>query len=194
MASVSSAADKVTIDHDKRSFTIRTKRLVATIRDGVIVNLDNRLTGELLADQHLGENRMPTGLGHLTDNIPAMSSIHHVWGKHASITQGAKGSLPNFHAPCGQSRFTCTYKQNVVVATWHGLHNENTYFPDEMLTITASSDKRGALNYKATATSVQGGVFGVVVPLANINSNAIFYLPSFGGMRLRAAPEPWLRP
>lgn len=54
-------------------------------------------------------------------------------------------------------------------------------------------DTRGALSIRASATSSTGGVFGVVVPLANINSNATFYLPSFGGMRAGQTANPSLR-
>ncbi|MDD2600465.1 MAG: DUF6259 domain-containing protein [Kiritimatiellae bacterium] len=183
------AMPEVTIDRPGRSFTIQTERLEATFRDGRIVHLRNLLTGELIADEQLAETSIPSGLGHLSGGVAAMSKIHSPWG-----TLGLADALTaNYHFPATDSAFTCERTGQGVLAEWSGLQADALRFPEETLRIEAETDANGALVFRASATSPTGGVFGVTVPLVNLRPAARFFLPSFGGMMFDANIKPALR-
>ncbi len=187
------AGPAIDIDPPRRGFTIRTERLDAVFRDGAIVHLRNRLTGEILADEQLAETRMPTGLGHLSGNIQAMSAIHHPWGNLRPMQREPEARMVNYHRPCDASSFVCKRTRRGVRAEWTGLTNDLCFFPGETLRIEAETDDAGALVFRASATSPTGGVFGVTVPLVNLLPGARFHFPSFGGMRFTAGGNPVLK-
>ncbi len=186
---VCGTAPEVTIDSPGRGFTIQTARLEATFRDGRIVNLRNRLTDELIADERLAETLIPSGLGHLSGGVPAMSRMHSPWGTMGlNVAKNA-----NYHCPGDASAFTCERTAQGVLATWTGLQADAARFPAEVLSIETETDANGALVFRASAISSTGGVFSVSVPLVNLIPASRFFLPHFGGMMFDAKIKPALR-
>lgn len=172
----------VTLGH--RQFTLRTPRLEATIRDGVVVSLRNLKTGELHCDPALTDLTMPRGLMHLTGDLKALEKLHGPWGT-ASLNQAlpAGQQTPLAHYPAPDSRYQTTPLPGGVRATWTGLTNGRQSFPAETLTIEAQVEAAsGQLLLRASGSSPQGGVVGLQAPLANLHPDHAFYVPSFGGV------------
>ncbi|MCL4207741.1 MAG: hypothetical protein KJ000_35095 [Pirellulaceae bacterium] len=181
---VASAAPDVQIDAQARSVTIRTERLAATFRDGLIVAVTNLATGEVHADAALADEvGVPSGLGHLTNVPEAADRLHSPWGTAPLNPQiDAATKYPTMHRPHAASAWTTEAIEGGVRMTWTGLSNGQQIFPDEVLTLSAWCDpETGALLFRAMASSPAGGVYGVQAPLANLHPQHRIYVASFGG-------------
>ena len=186
------AAAKVT--RHERGFTIRTERLSATIRDGMVVQLKNLATGELHADPAAADAAIPHGMGHLGGDPEDAAKLHMPWGTR-TMNQHIKagGSYPTMHRPHDGSQYKVARIRRGLRDTWTGLTNGSQMFPEETLTVEAWEDgKTGALLVKASATSPKGGVYGVQVPLANLHADHRFYVPTFGGVMYDREMKPGL--
>jgi hypothetical protein len=178
------AAPDVQIDAQARSVTIRTARLAATFRDGLIVAVTNLKTGEVHADAALADEAgVPSGLGHLTDMPEAADRLHSPWGTAPLNPQiDVTTKYPTMHRPHAASAWTTEDIEGGVRMTWTGLSNGQQVFPEEVLTLSAWVEPRtGALLFRATASSPAGGVYGVQAPLANLHPQHRIYVASFGG-------------
>lgn len=177
-------------------FVFRTKTLEATVVRGVISGLKDLSTGELIADPSLNEMGFPKGIGALSGDIHAMDRFHTPWGA-SELNQhiGLGTPMPNYWYPDERSGFSLTQQDGKVVATWVGLTNGERFSGDAVLTLEVWEDvKDGAMNVQAYGYFPEKGLFGVLVPLANIRPEAVFCLPQFGGMRFDRSIEPALRP
>ena len=182
-------------DETNHSVTVRTPELEAKFKDGRIVHLVNRLTGEVVCDERLDNAALlPGGMGTLSGNIPAMSASHVPWGNQ-QLNQDLRGDVfsPNQHVPDAQSAFRLEQDGHTATATWTGLANGTDRFPGEAIAIRIDLNPAGGgLAFRATGRSDTGGVFGIQVPLANIVPVSRFFLPSFGGLRYDRSHAPVL--
>ena len=167
-----------------RAFTIETPRLAATFEDGLIVAVRNLRTGEVHADSALKDHSMPRGMGHIAGQAEAAAKLHGPWGTKPLNPQAPSAqAYPTMHRPNADSRCQIAKTDNGARATWTGLTNGKSTFPEETLTVEAWVDAdTGALLFRGTAQSSTPGVYGVQVPLANLHPEHEFYLPSFGGV------------
>jgi len=167
-----------------RSFPIRSPRLEVTVANGMIVSLRSRTSGEVHADGSLADYAMPRGLGHLGDDSAAAARLHVPWGNHSMDQAIAAGTaFPMMHHFHEGSRYEAQRTATGVHATWTGLTNGQTAFAEETLTVECESDPQtGQVLFRASATSPDGGVYGVQVPIANLHPDHAFYVPSFGGV------------
>lgn len=179
--------------HD-RGFTIRTARLAATVKDGIIVSVQNLRTGELHADAAAGDVAVPAGLGHLTGDAETAAKLHGPWGTRTMNQHIEAGtSYPTMHRPHAESGYEASEIPGGVRATWTGLSNGIRTFPEEALTLEARADPdSGAFLFRADASSPEGGVYGVQVPVANLHESHRFYVPTFGGVMYDGGMKPGL--
>ncbi|NLF70880.1 MAG: hypothetical protein GX575_17755 [Candidatus Anammoximicrobium sp.] len=178
------AAPAVQIDAQAQTVTIRTPRLAATFRDGLIVAVTNLVTGEVHADAAVAEEaEVPAGLGHVTGMPEAVAKLHGSWSTHPIYAQtDFRTKYPTMHRPHADSAWTTAPIEGGVQMSWTGLSNGGQTFPEETLTVSAWVDAAsGALLFRATGTSPAGGVYGVQTPLANLHSEHRMYVASFGG-------------
>lgn len=176
-----------------RSLTVRTERLEAKFRDGRIVHLVNRLTGETVCDEALGNDELlPGGLGLIAGNLPAMRAAHIPWGS-LQLGQQLKTDAfrANYRQPGAKSAFSVERSDDgSLLATWRGLTDGRKDFPELSLSVALSTAPDGSLAIRASGSAAEGGVFGIQVPLANVVPASRFILPSFGGLRYDRAHEP----
>lgn len=176
------AGQSAEIIETKRSFTIRTERLEATVADGMIVGLKNLKNNEVHADADAREDKMPVGLGHLTGKPEKAARLHGPWTTHPLAKD--KSRFPTMHRPGNTSRYETTLVPNGIKAKWTGLTNGTDDFPNETLEITVWEDPAsGQLCFRASGHSAATGMYGVQVPLANLHADHAFHVPSFGGVR-----------
>ncbi|MCK5804303.1 MAG: hypothetical protein KAI66_15805 [Lentisphaeria bacterium] len=180
--------------HHDRGFTIRTARLSATIRDGIIVGVRNLQTGEVHADSATGDTGVPSGMGHLADDAETAAKLHGPWGTRTMDQHIKAGtSYPTMHRPHAGSDYQTARIPDGVHAVWTGLGNGTKLFPDEALALVVRVDSAtGALLFQATASSPASGVYGVQVPIANLHGDHRFYVPSFGGVMYDREMKPGL--
>ena len=172
------------INESEKSFSIKTERFEVVFRDAMIIGLKNNLTGEVIADERLTDNKIPRGLGCISENVDSMSKSHIPWGCQELNQHFSLGTMfPNYHYPCEKSTFTAKKDGNGVNAVWKGLTNETIFFPEESLQINAGVDpETGALILKASGYSPAGGVFGIQIPVVNVSGESRMFIPHFGGM------------
>jgi len=187
-------AARAQVTLEERGFTITTPRLVATCRDGMIVGLLDRRTGEVHADAALSDTALPSGLGHLSRDPKAMEALHSPWGNQQMDQDIAPGqAFPSMHRPATAARYEAVLTVRGVRATWTGLSNGTEDFPEESLTVEAWVDEpSGQLHLRAHASSPTGGCHGLQVPLANLHPDHAFVVPSFGGVRYDRSARPGL--
>ena len=83
-----------------RQFTITTPRLEATVRDGMVVRLKNRCTGEVHANPALADYILPRGLGHMGTDPKPMMALHSPWGnQQMNQDLPAAQPYPTMHRP-----------------------------------------------------------------------------------------------
>lgn len=190
------AAPGVQIDGQLRTVTVRTARLAATFRDGMVVAVTNLSTGEVHADAAVADEAgIPSGLGHVTGMPEAVGNLHSPWGTHPLSQQAdPRARYPTMHRPHAGSVWTTADIEGGVQMTWTGLSNGKQTFPEETLAIAAWTDpKTGALLFRATGSSPAGGVYGVQAPVANLHPEHRVYVASFGGNLYDCHETPGLR-
>ncbi|MFP4174048.1 MAG: hypothetical protein ACLFV4_14180, partial [Candidatus Hydrogenedentota bacterium] len=184
---------EVPIEVGERSFTIETERLRATFKDGAIIGLTNRLTGETHASPEGEEYGMPRGMGHMRGGVGEMEHLHTPWrllsmqlaSPEEIHEQAADRDYAVYYRPTEDAAFETRPIDNGIEATWLGLSNGDAIFPEDELTIRAWVDEdTGHLAFKSIARSTEEGVFGVQTPLTNLADYHRFYIPSFSGVML----------
>ncbi len=150
----------------------------------MIVELMNLQTGEIHASRKSSDLNIPTGLGHLGNNAKTAANLHNPWGTRELNPNAKPGtSYPNMHRPTVDSGYEVSDRDGGARVTWVGLTNGTEMFPEETLTVEMWEDPTsGALLIRASASSPDGGVYGVQVPIVNLHADHSFYFPSFGGM------------
>jgi hypothetical protein len=177
-------AQEAKVELAERSFTITSPRLQVTVEDGMIVHAKSLVTGEVHADRAAADYHMPRGMGYLTGDVAEATRLHVPWGSHNMNQQIEAGSgFPTMHHPHADSAYQVERIERGARATWTGLSNGEQVFADERLTIEMWVEEgSGQVLYRAQATSPDGGVYGVQVPLANLDAGHRFYVDSFGGL------------
>lgn len=179
-----SIAQSVEIDRGNRTVTLRTPRLEARFRDGMIVAVKNLLTGEMHADAALADEAwVPRGLGQMAGAAEAMSRMHGAWS-HAPRNERVDPQTlyPTLRRPHAGSQWATAEIDGGVRMVWTGLTNGRELFPDESVTVSAWVDgPSGALLFQASGSSASPGVYGIQTPVANLHARHRVYVPSFGG-------------
>ena len=169
------------------TLTFRTKRMEVDVRDARIVGVRS-LGGAVLASAQTPSASITAGLGNMAGKAQELSAMHGPW------TEKKKSQLPPsisiYRFPSEQTRRDVAEKDGVVTATWSGLSNGKEFFPNDSIVITFREDKNGALEMSAIGKSPERGVFGIQIPIENLNGQGKFVLPHFGGFEFAASGKP----
>lgn len=167
----------------KADFTLKTKTLEATVKDGMVIGLKDLRSGKLWADASQEDTAsIPVGLGILND-IGNFRTGHIPWGE-PTLNQHLKPGIPlrnNFRSG-PNSKYTVAKNGDTVTATWKGLSNGEKYLKDAELTFTFTEAPDGALNIRTSGRNPGGNVFGAELPLVNLDNRSEIIVPGFGGI------------
>lgn len=180
LASPAFAADLCTADKQfPGSVWVRAPRIELLVREGVIVQVTNRVTGEVHAQApggSLGDVGMPRGLGHLTGDVRGAGQLHSPWGEYLPYAEARP-----FHHPVAGGSPTLDSTATFCTLTWTGLDNGSGSFNEE-LALDFAVGTGGVLSFRARGQSITNGVFGALVPIYNLHDDHRVYVPSFGGV------------
>lgn len=168
-----------------REATLETKRLRAVVRDGRIIHLENRKTGQIYADRKLNEWSMTSGLGYMTGKEKELSKLHFPWGEPGLNQHILLRKTDLYHYPNEKSIYSAKKSGKEVILSWKGLSDGKQFFADETLSIHFTEDPSGALVFLGKGYSPRKGVFAVQIPLENIPPDSTFLLPTFGGLEYK---------
>jgi len=179
-----------------RGAKIATDSYVVEIRDGIVVRILNKLTGEeyldLYADAAKFVPHLPGGLGTQATDLERESAsklYKWPWFEHP-----AESLWPNQHSPSAASQFEFQAKDETnATLIYKGLSDGAKVYADESFTLELTIDKEtGDLLLRPLVKSPRGGVFSsslIVAPLAPaITAEA----PIFDGVRLDRHMKPML--
>jgi hypothetical protein len=187
-------AGKLSIIEKGREFIVKTTTLEADVKDGMIVALKDLKTGKIWAKRQINDTRIPVGLGVLYD-LKTFKQGHIPWGE-PTLKQHLKPDfkLNNYFRPTSQSHFQLIKNKNKVKAIWTGLSNGEKFLSKAKFSMIIGTDKSGALTLQTTGFNPQGKIFGTLAPITNLDNDATYILPSFGGMGHSKAGVPALMP
>ena len=170
------------------TLTFRTKRMEVDVRDARIVGVKS-LSGAVLASSKTPSASITAGLGNMTGQVKELSATHSPWGGRR---KSQLSPLSIYRFPSEQTRRDVAEKDGVVTATWSGLSNGKEFFPNDSIVITFREDKNGALEMSAIGKSPERGVFGIQVPIENLDGQGKFVLPTLGGIEYPASGESYI--
>ena len=180
----------------KDTLIFRTKRSEIKIRNARIISVKNLKSNVVFADTKLPCASKSAGIGNMKDRAKEMSKLHFPWGEPTMGQQRPaikKTQLYRFpHIPHEKSKLTVKNSGKSVKAVWKGLSDSVNFFADDSIELNISEDKNGALEIRSIASTKDKGVFGIQIPIENLNGEGCFVLPSFGGLRYKASGKPAL--
>ncbi|MBR6372474.1 MAG: hypothetical protein IKS20_04770 [Victivallales bacterium] len=168
---------------------IKAKRITVTVKEGRIIGIRTKKT--VISSPATQARAVVSGVGSMTGRGNELSKVHFPWGdprvNHA-VPANIKTRI--YHFPDSRSKLITEKKGGAFIASWTGLGDSVEFFPDDKVIISFEEDRNGALAMTAKGYSASKGVFGIAVPLENINGQGRFILPSFGGLEHDACGEP----
>jgi len=168
-------------------FEISGTRVQVVVSNGAIVTVRHLESGECHGGRTPGSDDFPGGVGHGATGKEEARLIHKPWTRWTAKPRTQAGSvLRAFRVPTPESGFSLKAEKGDTVATWRGLTDGTTFFPDDEYELRASIRPSGAIAIQALGRSADAGVFGVVLPVTNLPLSSSIYVPSFGGARYRA--------
>ena len=178
----------------KNEFTVQTKRLSATVRDGNIIELRDIQQGIFWCESNLADYGIPSGLGVLSD-IPNLRKTHIPWGE-PTLNQHLSLDTPllNYYKPTEQSKMSVRKEGDKILAIWQGLSNDIKTLENAELRIEFGEAKDGALTIRTAGINPKKNVFGIPLPLINIPNHVKFIFANFGGMEYDGFGTPGLMP
>ncbi len=182
-------------DYSKQgdTLTFRTKRTEVKIKNARVVGIKNLQNGVVLADSTTALTSKTGGVGNMKGRAKEMSKLHFPWGEPTMRQQRAavqKTQLYRFAND--KSKLSVNRSGNTVKAIWTGLSDSVDFFPKDYIELNITEDSNGALEIRSAASLADRGVFGIQIPLDNLNGNGTFILPSFGGLKYKASGSPAL--
>lgn len=179
-----------------RGARVQTDRMAMEIRDGIVVSIINRLTGEEYIDgaTDLGRiaSHLPAGLGTQAteaERVSALTLYKWPWWEHA-----ADATWPTHHAPSRQSK--CEFKAKDTggaSVAYKGLTDGDKAYDDESLTLDMAVDaETGDLLITPVAHSPRGGVYASSLAIAPLGAAITAEAPIFDGVRLDRHMRPAL--
>src|SRR4030095_5438575 len=183
----------------ENGMTCKTSRLQVEILNGVIVSAKDLRTQEVHANGALNDVNIPRGMGSFypspagPPSATAASSIHGPWNTYPLYAENLYFHHP---APSPTSTLSVDSTTTTCTAIWTGLTNGTSGFPiTETLRVDLSIGPSGELIYRTTVNSPRQGVYGALLPIANLTSNHRIFVPSFGGVMYDTAsfPTPQIR-
>jgi hypothetical protein len=184
------------ITKTERGARVETDKLAAEIRDGVVVSIVNKLTGEEYIDPATDMNNviphLPCGLGsQATDpeREAAFTLYKWPWWEHP-----AESLWPNHHSPSAASKVEFKAKdESAATVTYTGLSDGSKTYPDETLTLELAIDPETRdLLITPVARSPRPGVYSSSLPIAPLGPAITAEAPIFDGLQLDRNMKPML--
>jgi hypothetical protein len=169
-----------------RDVRIATSRWQVTLRDGLVVELVNSLTGEVHARAGAESlQSLPSGLGVQTGALEQARELHSKWRQRDLNPISDANLFPSQHRPNANSVFTCDQPDShTLILTYKGLAAGSREYPTETFVLRASlAPETGDLLLTASGSSPLNGVYGAMVGVANIDKGTIAQVAHFGGVR-----------
>jgi hypothetical protein len=188
------AAKELKFVKKENGLIVRTTTLEADIRNGMVVALKDIKTGKIWANSQFHDSKIPAGLGIIYD-LDTFKKGHIPWGE-TTLKQHLNPDfkLNNYFRPTSGSRFSIVNHDAKVTATWSGLSNGEKILAKAEFSMTIGTDATGALTLQTSGINHQGKIFGTLAPITNLDNDATYILPSFGGMGYTKAGIPALMP
>ncbi len=179
---------------EEREFTLKTPKISLTVRDGLLLDLQDLKQKQTWSSRALNDPGIPAGLGILHD-VANLRKVHMPWGE-PTLNQHLPLNVPllNYFIPNAQSQYKVERQGSAVRATWTGLSNGRKFLADAELTITFKETPDGGLAIQTSGKNPGGGVIGATLPLINIPNQAKFIFANFGGMEYSGKGVPGLMP
>jgi len=173
--------------HD--GFTLVTKSVELTVRNGAVTRLMNRRTGELHADGDPHSVFMPRGAICVDKGGAAFRQLHGPWSRHPIVADKLPSPIDALaHAPGANSTMSFERTPAGARCTWTGLEDSQGTHPADTMTLEATIElTSGFVDLIATTTSESGNLAGVIVPIVGLHPRHSLYLASFGGLVYRPA-------
>jgi hypothetical protein len=179
-----------------RGARIVTDRYQVEIRDGVVVSILNKLTGEEYLDPYVNLNNivrhLPGGLGSQatdTEREAAATLYKWPWWEHP-----AASIWPNHHSPSAASK--CEFKakdDSHATVVYTGLTDGTKPYPDETLSLELAIDTdTGDLLITPIANSPRKGVYSSSLTVSALGPAITAEAPIFDGVRLDRNMQPML--
>lgn len=165
-------------------FTVQTRSVELTVSQGAITRLLNRASGELHTATNAPTAWIPRGMIAASDMQP-VAVLHNQWSSHEIYPGGLATSIATLdRGPGPTSRMTTTtLPGGGLRCTWTGLTDGVRTYANDALTIEATIDTAsGIVDLTAEATTSEGSVVGVIVPLQALHPRHTILVPSFGGL------------
>ena len=175
-----------------KEITLKTKRLEAIVKDGRIIQMKYRGDKTLFANRTFNEQSDTAGIGCISKSRKSrrlLSRYHRKFGdaKVTSYDPIKLGTVAIYRSACEKSVFQLKKDKDKVIASWKGLSNGKTFFPEDKISIEFGEDANGALTFRGAGTAPGGGVFAVQIPIENLSPQGRFILPTYGGMEYSAS-------
>ncbi|MFA6928804.1 MAG: DUF6259 domain-containing protein [Lentisphaeria bacterium] len=177
-----------------RQATVRSARLEAVIEDGCFISCRELSSGRQFAAPGHDAGVIPIGLGCLSDNVEELRRLHVPWGEVTLNQHLTEQSFSLYLYPDEQSEFVAEAQGAAWILSWRNLTNGTKRFADCSLSLRLEQDASGALSYQSSGMAPQGGIFGIQVPLSNLNPELQLIFPHFGGMRFKHSSKEALCP
>ena len=182
-------------DFQQRGDTLifRTSRTEVQVKNARIVAVKNLENGVELAGEKTPAVSHTAGIGSMTGQPEVMSKIHFPWGEPMlDQAQGPVKKITLYRYPDSKSNLKIEREGNKVKAVWTGLTDSRSFYPKDYIELSFFEDENGALCFQGTGFSEAKGVFGLQIPIENIDGSGRFFLPNFGGLEYPASGKPAL--
>ena len=187
-------AEKLSLVKNGNGLSVKTATLNVDIQDGIIVGLKDIKTGKVWASPQLKDTKIPVGLGVLYD-LKTFRLGHIPWGEPAMKQHLKPGfKLNNYFHPSSRSHFKLIRIKDKAKAVWTGLSNGEKFLPKAEFSMIIGADNSGALTIQTSGFNGHGKVFGTLAPITNLDNEATYILPSFGGTGYSKSGIPALMP
>ena len=175
-------AGKLSFTEQKNGVSVKTATLRADINNGIIVALADLKTGKVWAKRQSDTSGVPAGLGIIYD-LKTFKAGHIPWGEPAlGQNLPINFNLNNYFRPNSRSEFRLTRNGDKIKAAWRGLSNGTKFIPEAEFAMLIGADDSGALTLRTSGFSPNGNLFGALAPIINLDNDAIYILPGFGGI------------
>ena len=171
----------------------RSARTEIQVKNARIVAVKNLENGVELAGKKTPAVSNTAGIGNMTGQADKMSRLHFPWGEpmlNQALVLGAENTI--YRYPDSRSTLKTAGDGKKVRTVWTGLTDGKTFYPKDFLELIFFEDANGALGFQGFGSTEMKGVFGLQIPIENLDGAGKFFLPSFGGLEYPASGKPAL--
>ena len=171
----------------------RTARTEVKVKNARITAVKNLTNGVELAGEKTPAGSSTAGIGNMTGQPEVMSKLHFPWGEPMLNQSPVIGkTITLYRYPNAKSNLKVERTGKTVKAVWTGLTDSRRFYPKDFIELRFFEDENGALSFHGTGFTEMKGVFGLQIPIENLDGTGKFFLPNFGGLEYPASGKPAL--